>query len=531
MRSPSDAETQPPQTFGAVIAEHARVRPEASAIIFEDRRTSYAELDRRTNRVANALLAAGVGPGRRIAYLGKNSDAALELTLGAAKAGAVMTPIGWRLAGEEIAWIADDCDAAMLFVEAEFADLVQGLAARLPKVRGYVATDNAVAGWASYAAWRDAAPDATPAVQTTPDDVVLQIYTSGTTGRPKGAMLTHANGIGFRTIVNRLGAEWIAGAAGEISLLVMPFAHIAGVGQSMGTFFNGGTVVVHREFDAGAVLDAVEQHGLTRLFLVPSALQIVLAHPKAATTDFSRLNYFFYGASPIPLELLRRAIEVLGCGFVQLYGMTETWGGIVALGPEDHDPAAPRRMTSAGRALPGVELRILGPDGEVLAPNTVGEVAVRGPSVMKGYWNRAKETAEALSADGWLRTGDAALMDEDGYLFIQDRIKDMIISGGENVYPAEVESAIYGCPGVADVAVIGVPDARWGEAVKAVVVSAPGATPDPAAVIAWARQRVAAFKAPKSVDFIDALPRNPSGKILRRQLREPYWAGRTRQVN
>jgi len=518
-------------TYGEMVRRHARERPDQVAISFQGRETTYAEFDRRTDRVANALAAAGVGPGRRIGYLGKNSDAALELTLGAAKAGAVMTPIGWRLAGEEIAWIVDDSDAAMLFVEAEFADAVKRLSPRLGKVQGYVATGGEVEGWPSYPEWRDAAPDGPPAAQPKSSDVVLQIYTSGTTGRPKGAMLTHANGIGFRTIINREGAGWIASAPTEVTLLSMPFAHIAGVGQSLNLFFNGGALVVHREYDPGDVLDAVERHRLSRLFLVPAAIQTLIAHPKAATTDFSRLEYLYYGASPIPLELLRSAIRVLGCDFVQLYGMTETWGTIVALPPEDHDLDAPQRMAAAGRPLPGVELKIIGPDGEALPTGAVGELAVRGPSVMAGYYNRPEATADALGADGWLRTGDAGYLDADGYLFIQDRLKDMIISGAENVYPAEVESSIYGHPDVADVAVIGVPDDRWGEAVKAVVVLKPGTAADPASIIAWSRERVAAFKAPKSVDFIDALPRNPSGKILRRQLREPYWAGRSRQVN
>jgi long-chain acyl-CoA synthetase len=294
---------------------------------------------------------------------------------------------------------------------------------------------------------------------------------------------------------------------------------------------NGAKGVIAREFDPFKVLDFIEKDRISKMFMVPAALQIVVRQPRARQVDYRRLKYILYGASPIPLDLLRECIEVFGCGFCQQYGMTETTGTIVYLPPEDHDPAGNQRMRSAGLPLPGVEIRILDESGNPLPPNTVGEVATRSHSNMRGYWKLDEATAAAMDADGWLRTGDAGYLDADGYLFIHDRVKDMIISGGENVYPAEVESAVYGHPDVAEVAVIGVPDEKWGEAVKAVVVPKPGATIDPADIIAFARTRIAAFKVPKSVDVIAALPRNASGKILRRELREPYWAGHTRRVN
>jgi long-chain acyl-CoA synthetase len=265
--------------------------------------------------------------------------------------------------------------------------------------------------------------------------------------------------------------------------------------------------------------------------MVPAAMQIVVRHPRAREVDYSRIKYILYGASPIPLDLLRECMEVFGCGFVQMYGMTETTGTIVALPPEDHDPAGNPRMRSAGKPLPGVEVVILDDAGNRLKPGEVGEIATRSMANMAGYWNLPDATAKTIDAEGWLRTGDAGYMDEDGYVYIHDRVKDMIISGGENIYPAEVENAIFGHPDVADVAVIGVPDAKWGEAVKAIVVKKPGRAPTAENIIAFARERIAAYKAPKSVDFIDALPRNPSGKILRRELRETYWAGKERRVN
>lgn len=267
------------------------------------------------------------------------------------------------------------------------------------------------------------------------------------------------------------------------------------------------------------------------MFIVPAALQMVIQHPKAASTDFSGIKFLMYGAAPMPLELLKEAVRTMPqAGMLQVFGMTETCGSVSLLPPEDHSLEGNERMRSAGKAMPGVEIKIVDVDGDELPRGEIGEIAVKSPSNMLGYWNLPDATKSSLR-DGWMHTGDAALMDADGYIYIQDRIKDMIISGGENVYPAEVESAIYGHPAIAEVAVIGVPDDTWGEAVKACVVCKPGENVDEGDVIAYARERVAAFKAPKSIDVIDVMPRNPSGKILRRQLREPYWAGQERQVN
>jgi acyl-CoA synthetase (AMP-forming)/AMP-acid ligase II len=286
-----------------------------------------------------------------------------------------------------------------------------------------------------------------------------------------------------------------------------------------------------REFDPHKVLDYFVTYGVSKLFLVPAAMQIVLRQSHAREVDYSRLRNILYGASPIPLDLMREAIDVFGCGFVQMYGMTETTGTIVALPPEDHDPAGTPRMRSAGKALPGIEIKIIDDAGAEVACGVVGEIATRSPMNMKGYWNLPEATAATLSADGWLRTGDAGYMDEAGYVYIHDRVKDMIISGGENIYPAEVENALYSYPKVADVAVIGVPDEKWGEAVKAMVVLKPGQTASEEELIGFARTQIAAYKCPKSVDFIEALPRNPSGKILRRELRAPFWANKDRHVN
>jgi len=518
-------------TLGDVARYHRAERPQATALVFEGRETRFADFDRHADQVANALLAEGLNAGDRIAYVGKNSDHYFELLFGAAKAGVVLAPIGWRLAPREIAYILGDAEARMVFVGPELIAHVRDVAELILDQPRLIAMEANEYGHPVFEDWRDAAPDAAPEVRVSPADIAIQLYTSGTTGRPKGAMLTHANILGPRRLAAQADMDWNRWGPDDVSLVAMPVAHIGGTGWGVVGLVNGAKGVVAREFDPTRVLDFIEKDRVSKMFMVPAALQIVVRLPRAREVDYSCLTHILYGAAPIPLDLLRECIAVFGCGFVQQYGMTETTGTVVYLPPEDHDPAGNARMRSAGLPMPGVELKVLDADGQGLPPGEVGEVAVRSPANMAGYWKLPEATAQTLAADGWLRTGDAGYIDADGYLFIHDRVKDMIISGGENIYPAEVESAVYGHPHVAEVAVIGVPDDTWGEAVKAVVALKPGAPADPADIIAFARTRIAGFKAPKTIDFVEALPRNASGKILRRELRDPYWAGKTRQVN
>jgi len=513
-----------------MVRARAKTRGDAVAYEFEGRQTSFAQFDVLTNRVANALKATGVRPRERIAYLGKNSDSYFELLLGAIKANVVMAPVNWRLAGPEIAFIVEDCKAPVLFAGPEFIELVDRIRPQLPSVRTFVATEGGAPGWLNYAAWRDAQSGEDPKVEIDRKDIAIQLYTSGTTGKPKGAMLSHANFLNLVESGQDQKPDWNKWSEDDVSLVAMPIFHIGGSGWGVMGLYHGARGVIAREFDPTKVLDFFEQSGITKLFMVPAAMQFVVRQPRARSVDFSRLKYMLYGASPIPAALLKECIEVFKCGFVQMYGMTETTGTIVALPPEDHVEGL-ERMRSAGKALPGVELAILDVNGNRLPPGEVGEIATRSGSNMAGYWNLPEATARTLGSDGWLRTGDAGYMDKDGYLYIHDRIKDMIISGGENIYPAEVESAICDHPDVAEVAVVGVPDDRWGEAVKAIVVMKQGKQASASDIINFTRERIAGFKTPKSVEFIEALPRNPSGKILRRHLRDPYWVGKERLVN
>ena len=509
-------------TVDAFIRHWAADRPDRPALVGE-RRLNFAALDNTTRRVATALQTAGLQKGDRVAWLGKNAVLYFSLLFGAARIGVVMVPVGWRLAAPERQYILHDTEARLLFAGDGFVDDARALAPALPHLQQVLSAEQA---WA----WIDASPagDFKP---SGPEDAILQLYTSGTTGHPKGVALCNRNLFGLRRHAQAAELPWAFWDDDEVVMVAMPCAHIGGTGLGFMALAGGVCGCVMAEFTPDGVFDVIEQEGITRFFAVPAALQMLVNHPRCAKTDFSRLKYIFYGAAPIPLELLRQCVKAFGCQFAQAYGMTETTGTVVMLPPEDHDPNGSPRMRAAGKAVPGVELKIVGSDGQTLPPGQVGEIVTRSSNNMLGYWKQPEATARTLSADGWVFTGDAGTLDADGYVYIHDRLKDMIISGGENVYPAEVESAIYGHPDVADVAVIGVPDAQWGEAVKAVCVAKPGHSIDPASVIAWARERIAGFKVPKSVDVVPELPRNPTGKVLRRALRAPYWDGRERQVN
>ena len=510
-------------SFEDYIGHWAKDRPERLALVEEDRHFSYAELEDRTARVASALLAAGLKKGDRIAWLGKNSDLYFTLFYGAARVGVVMVPVGWRLAPAEWCFIINDTQAKLLFTGPGFEAAGELLQADLPHVERIL---TAAEGRAFIE--KSERRHFEPAGH---HDAVLQLYTSGTTGNPKGAVLSNANLFGLRRNAIETDLAYTKWDDDEVVLVAMPCAHIGGTGLGIMALAAGLPGLVQAEFTPDGVFDAIEQHGVTRFFIVPAALHILLQHPRCPSVDFSRLRYILYGAAPIPLELLRQCIAMFKCEFIQAYGMTETTGTIVMLPPEDHDPGGNARMRSAGKALPGVELKIVDEAGHELPTGEVGELITRSSNNMIGYWNLPDATAKTMADGGWIRTGDAGYLDEDGYLFIHDRVKDMIISGGENIYPAEVESAIYGHPDVLEVAVIGVPDDKWGEAVKAVCVPKPGATIEPDSIIGWTREKIAGFKVPKSVDVIEALPRNASGKILRKDLRAPYWEGRERQVN
>jgi acyl-CoA synthetase (AMP-forming)/AMP-acid ligase II len=498
--------------------------PEAVALQCDGRTLTYGELDRRSHQVAAMLAQLGVQPNHRVAWLGRSHEAFFELLFGAARTRVCFAPINTRLAIPEIAFILGDSSAELFFVTEDFFAAAEAVVAQIERPIRLIAVDGARAGFEDYASLRDGAVIGASPPPLAGDDV-LQLYTSGTTGLPKGVRLTNANFAAF--FATAMTYEGLDFTPEDTYLGVMPLFHVGGANPALAALAGGARLVLVPAFDPAGALRLIESERATRVGFVPAMINMLLQAPTCAQTDFSSVKTLLYGASPISEAVLNAAAARFGCRFLQMYGMTETNAAGTVLAPDDHRPEL---LRSCGRAWPSHEVRIADEAGNEVGVGEVGEIQIRGPAVMAGYWNRPKETAETITTEGWLKTGDAGHRDAAGYVFVYDRVKDMIVSGGENVYPAEVENAILGCPGVADAAVIGVPDPRWGEAVKAIVVLAPGAEPDAEAIIAWARQRIAGYKAPKSVDFIDALPRNATNKVLRRVLREPYWAGHGRLV-
>jgi acyl-CoA synthetase (AMP-forming)/AMP-acid ligase II len=509
-----------------IVRMHGRQQPEAAAIVYAGRTTTYSALDRAASQVANALIAEGIRPQARVAHLDKSSDVFFELMFGVAKANAVMVSVNWRLAPPEVLHIVNDAEAEILFVGSEYFPVIETIRGALRTVKKIVTLDGRHTAWQDFTAWRDAHPAVDPMVPTKPTDTAAQFYTSGTTGLPKGAELINSN---FAFMMPVWTEEWLLGP-GVASLVCLPMFHIGGAGWGIAGLFAGATNYVTREFVPAQVLELIERERLQVLLLVPAMILFLVQAPQIRETDLSSVRLIVYGAAPIPAALLKQAMKIFPCGFQQVYGLTETTGAITLLPPEDHDPNDAAKLLSCGYAQKGTRLRIVGDDGKDLPAGKVGEIVVSSPQVMGSYWKLPEATQRAIQGE-WFFTGDAGYLDDKGYLYIHDRVKDMIVSGGENIYPAEVESALFGHPAVADVAVIGVPDERWGEAVKAVVVKKAGAEVTPGELITWARERIAGYKLPKSVDFVEALPRNPTGKILKRELRKSYWGNRERQVN
>jgi long-chain acyl-CoA synthetase len=522
-------------TVAGLIRYLSRQQPEHEMLVEGAERRTWAQEFDAACRVAQAAKREGLGAGDRIAFLDRNGIAYFDFLFGGALIGAVNVAVNWRLAPSEMAAIIDDSAAPVLAIHADYLPALQEMSTGLPTVRRIVVIGGGSAAGAdartvSFAEWIEGASGDDPGYVGRPDEVSMQLYTSGTTGLPKGAMLTNAN---LSTAIAEAGITFHI-AADTVSLVAMPLFHIGGSGWALCAMSRGGRSVILRDVDPNVLLDVISAERITETFVVPAVLMLLLATPSLEATDLSSLRVIFYGASPISEDVLVKCMSVFGCAFCQVYGMTETTGAITALSFEDHDPDGPRRglLRSAGKPHESVALRVVDPDsGQDAAPGAVGEIWTRSPYNMAGYWRKPEETAATIDADGWLKTGDAGYFDEDGYLYLHDRIKDMIVSGGENIYPAEVENVLLSYPAVVDAAVIGVPDPKWGETVKAIVVLGPGETLDEAALIAHCRATLAHYKCPTSVDAIAALPRNPSGKILKRELRAPYWAGKDRAIN
>ncbi|MFI0189562.1 long-chain fatty acid--CoA ligase [Streptomyces sp. NPDC017082] len=492
--------------LGSWPVRRARKTPHRTALLHDGRPTDYLTLYARTTRLAHALRARGVRRGDRIAYLGPNHPSFLETLFAAGMLGAVFVPLNTRLAGPEIAYQLTDCGVAVLVHGPGYAELVDGLPAGTGlRTRVEVGT--------AYETALAEAPEDPIDEPVGPDDVCLIMYTSGTTGRPKGAVLTHGN-LTWNAVNVLVDHDLIAA---ERALVCAPLFHTAALNMlTLPVLLKGGTCVLVESFDPAAVLGLVERHRITFMFGVPTMFDLMARHPRWAEADLSSLRILTCGGSPVPAPLIA-AYQERGLTFLQGYGMTEAAPGTLFLDAEH----AVGKAGSAGVPHFFSDARVVRPDLTPVGVGETGEVVVRGPHVMPGYWGLPEETAAAF-ADGWFRSGDAARVDEDGYVYIVDRIKDMIISGGENVYPAEIEELLLSHPDIVECAVIGVPDDKWGEVPRAVVVPREGASPDPAGILASLAGRLAKYKIPKSLVVADELPRTASGKLLKSRLRERY---------
>ena len=419
--------------------------------------------------------------------------------------------------------------AKLLIAQAELAEAMAPVKDALGQIKRFLVMDGEVAGWESFHAFEASGADATPERDISPESDVYQMYTSGTTGRPKGAVLQH------QALTSHLYQASLAfgGKPGDRSLIVAPMYHAAASMMSFVTVQTGGSLYIQEDFVPGEAVRALSEEKIRMGLLVPAMIQFCLVGvPDVAERSYDALELMAYGASPIAEQTLRQAMEVFGCDFIQGYGMTETTAVATYLFPKDHQQALagkPELLLSAGRPIIGTQVRIVDENDEPVPNGTIGEVAVRGPQLMRGYWNRPDASAEALRG-GWMHTGDAGIVDDEGYLYIQDRVKDMIVSGGENVYPREIEDVLFQHAAVADAAVIGIPSEKWGEEVKAIIVLKEGEDASADDLLQHCRSQLAGYKQPRSIDFIAELPRNPSGKVLKKDLREPYWKDHERRV-
>ena len=515
------------KTVDDILVHHARRRPGSTACFFEGDALSWAELDRRATRIANGLIADGVPLQGRVAYIGKNNSRFFELLAGCARSGRVLAPINWRLATPEFVDLLNDFDVEFLVLDDFLAGQLASIRVGAPRLRRIVMLNAAQDGHPAFDDWRDAWPETEVKVQIDPEDIILQMHTSGTSGRPKGVM--HSNRVYLaqaRLCQSGDLGDW---RQSDVIMVPLPIFHVGGVGYASYGHYLGAETVVSREASPDGVIQTLRQRPVTRMGLVPAIIAMVLDHPDFDRDLVRHLRCLQFGGSPISAELLERAFHAFGCDLWQQFGMTETASIGTWMALRHGEEVEPELLRSVGRAFHNVGLRIVDPEGADLPVGQSGEILIKTPTLMNGYYKRPEATDEVVR-DGWYHTGDVGYLNEDGYLFINDRIKDMVITGGENVYSIEVEQALCRHPAVLDAAVIGIPSRKWGEDVMAFVVRRPGHEITEDEVIADCRGRIAHFKCPRHVRFVDVIPRNAVGKALKRVLREPFWKDRPTSV-
>jgi len=506
------------KSVGDIAPYWAKHKPDAAALIDGERRRTYSELDERTNRIASQLLTLGVGPDTLVGYFGKNSIEFWELWLSTGKAGCGFAPFNWRCAVAELVQIVDGAKPKLVLVEAEFAETFAQVQAGCEANFAMLVFGN---DGADFEKWLHQGDAAAPDITISGEETALVSFTSGTTGLPKGVPTVQRNFTwSFLCTALEPSLGW---QDGDVMLMAMPNFHLGGNWLSLYALVNGQTLSIVPQFDPDLCIDAINRDRVSVAPMVPAAIQVLLDHPRASPEAFAALRSIIYFGSPIAATALDRARKEIGCGLIQIYGTTET-NFLTVLRPEDHDLNDPAILASCGRALPLCSLRVVNGEGEVVPVGTVGEVEARTPMAFSGYLNRPDATAEAWH-DGWYRTGDLGSLDAAGYLSIVDRAKDMIISGGENIYSAEVEGALGKLPGIRQCGVVGLPHEKWGEQVTAAVVVDPEAGLTEAAIIAHCRTLIAAYKTPKQVLFLEALPQTPTGKVQKAALRELLTQG------
>ena len=513
---------------GDVFERNARYDPQRLALFFEGRSFSHKQLYERMCRTANGVLARGLVPGERLAILAQNCSQSFEVFGAAELTGLIAVPINYRLSVPEMKAILSDCQPSALVFEAQYSAITEELAAAVPSIRFIVRIDENAAACPYEAMLAEASPER-PVPRPDPEDIAYLIYTSGTTGRPKGVMLSH------RALVTSAHAIAYEGNSlpTDKMLIVMPLYHIGGKIEQLAFAIRSAGTILQRAFTPTDVMRAVQEHSVTSAHLAPIMVQRLMSAPDLDDYDLSSLRLVQYASAPMSVALLRRAMAKFGPIFAQVYGLTEGLIGTI-LQPHQHLPDGNAvdvgRLASAGQSFSDGEVRVVRPDGTDCAVDEIGEIIIGGTGSMSGYWNNHELTMQVLR-HGWLHTGDMGYLDADNYLFVADRKKDMVISGGENVYSREVEEALMQHPSVEEVAVIGVPDAEWGEAVKAFVVLRSGMSADFDTLVAHCRTVLAGYKRPRSIDFLEALPRMHNGKIDKKALRSPYWGSARRQVS